>query len=439
MALEPSNTAAARPHKMGTSQGSTAANLANFSLECGLDEFLHLFWECEPQHIDFLTGKLKETGIVITPWVQTAEGGATTDEGQQQSSFARSVSVLHPLPIQLPWLPLHIQNKCVQKVAHVPASQPRQVVVVERSAVNGIPFVQPYLIVAWSVIERRSGSTSGIDSACVDVEVNISYEYDAYTLLQSQVEFWAGSAMEFYFSEWVPHAQQILQARRANNVLGMGEGDDNGILLRTFMSSAAAEEEVDAIDAGDEEGATWRDAGADDVSSIDQKAPTQQRVDAASPSSVQSSTPQQQQQQAPGPEQEMRLAVEEARKLSAQRPFKTSTTRAESDGDPSGSVLTTVSSSSGGEGSGAKETPDQRRLDARRRNAKIRKAHTPEAPPVANTFACAINFESLFNIPKRASITARPHKPPPPPPPPSDTTSSAAATSGQTGVAMSPL
>ena len=53
----------------------------------------------------------------------------------------RSVSAWHPLPIQLPWLPLLIRNKCVQTISFDHATD--RLMIVERSAVNGIPFVEP--------------------------------------------------------------------------------------------------------------------------------------------------------------------------------------------------------------------------------------------------------------------------------------------------------
>ena len=105
----------------------------------------------------------------------------------------------------------------------------------------------------------------------------------------------------------------------------------------------------------------------------------------------------------------LRQVTEDARKLSAQRPFKNN------------SALSPVYSATGsgsGSGSGGGSSrilteAEERRRQARRLNAKAKKdKHTPEAvPPSASgtasgAFACAIDFEKLFNLPKRPSIVA---------------------------------
>lgn len=173
-----------------------------FQLDCDLQTFVRLYWEGEEQHVDFLSTKLGETGIEITKWKMSVE-----------RSPSREVKALHPLPIQLPWLPLHITNRC-QQTLNFSATRPNELRVVERSAVNGIPFVQPYLIVTWTILFKKEPTAS------LDITVDIAFEYDVYTLLKSQVEFFATAAMIKYFDEWVPHAAALLPFNAAGNELG---------------------------------------------------------------------------------------------------------------------------------------------------------------------------------------------------------------------------
>ena len=503
--------------------GQAKGNLANFTLPCGMSAFLRLFWEAQPQHVDFLTTKLNETGIVMTPW-EPKTAGADVSAGAV--ALGRSVSVLHPLPIQLPWLPLHIQNRCDQRVSYNVKTQPHQLTIVERSAVNGIPFVQPYVICTWTIMERQGddddtavngggggGGSGATDEPWLSVSCNLQFEYDAFTLLQSQVEFWATSAMEIYFREWVPHAQAILAGLCTGGDEGGRAEDAAGELLQAFWPRGApkstwAPDHPPRIEpgagagagarpgAGGDDGDTWRVAGgvgggeeddADDQGRLGQKneaneskeeveeakeqegeagdddsglrrsgggaagAPSTGLVGlahkllsalgsgagtaqasvppssaAAAATPVSSPTPPRDQETPLPPpsapavaetaeELALRRVTEDARKLSAQRPFKggsvLGTVTAER-GDPVTGVWTAGGGAAGASRGGSRSAEaGERRREAKRQNAHVRKAHTPEAsvpPGVAAPFSCAIDFEKLFSLPRRPTIAAAP-------------------------------
>ena len=143
--------------KNGTSEVN---HLAKFTLACTLQEFLMLFWEDEAQHVKFLETEINETNINITPYACI--------EGQQQSDtvdMQRTVSVCHPLPIQLPWLPLTIQNACAQTVSFDKATG--EVRIFERSRVSAIPFCEPVVTASWRLVELGGQ---------LDCEVTLSWE-----------------------------------------------------------------------------------------------------------------------------------------------------------------------------------------------------------------------------------------------------------------------
>lgn len=228
-------------------------NTANFSLQCSLREFIFLFWENEEQHVDFLSTKLMETEIVITKWDH--DKAATN----VLKSASRTVSVMHPLPIQLPWLPLHIQNRCHQTIKYTNQNS-SSLTIVERSAINGIPFVQPYLICTWNITEHLSSSLTPF----LSISTNVEFDYDMYTLLQSQVEYWSNSAMHIYFTEWEPHANAILNVRRQQNLHSLVSAvEDRGTILRRFWPPGSASQGVgdDDLITSDDFGDTWRSSG----------------------------------------------------------------------------------------------------------------------------------------------------------------------------------
>lgn len=223
--------------------------LAKFGMLCDQREFVHLYWDDEPQHVTFLTDCMKEGGIDITPWVALGDAGSGPSLTMQ-----RSVSAWHPLPIQLPWLPLMIRNKCVQTVSY--NRQTNLLHIIERSAVNGIPFVQPYVIATWTIAERAA-TGQGAGSKQLDIHVGLSWEYDVYSFLAGQVEFYSRGAMDAYFKAWLPHADSLLVARRkaGGDVVPQSSGAQ-GALVKAMWAPWSAGDQAGAAAAEDEE--TWR-------------------------------------------------------------------------------------------------------------------------------------------------------------------------------------
>lgn len=232
-----------------------AITLAKFGMLCDQREFIHLYWDDERQHEVFLTDCMKEGGIDITPWSALGDAGSAPSLVMQ-----RSVSAWHPLPIQLPWLPLMIRNKCVQTVSY--NRQTNVLSIVERSAVNGIPFVQPYVIATWTIAERAV-SGQGVPTQ-LDIHVGLSWEYDVYSFLAGQVEHYSRGAMETYFKAWLPHADALLVAhRKAGGQLGPHGSEGQGALVKALWAPWNAEVQAGAREgaeagAGSGEGGTWR-------------------------------------------------------------------------------------------------------------------------------------------------------------------------------------
>lgn len=151
-------------HVVNKENGTSEVNhLAKMVLACTLEEFLALFWEDEAQHVRFLENEIKETNISITPFVRVpgVEGGGDVSKVQMQ----RTVSVHHPLPIQLPWLPLVIQNACLQTISFDRATG--EVRIYERSCVSAIPFCEPIVTAAWLLTEREGA---------LECEVTLAWE-----------------------------------------------------------------------------------------------------------------------------------------------------------------------------------------------------------------------------------------------------------------------
>ena len=272
-----------------TKNGTQAYNhLAKFTLDCTLQEFLLLFWEDEEQHVRFLEEKIFENNIHITPWLpleaavpDTASKEAKTEaEGDSPPTtnpdpaapacLQRTVSVCHPLPIQLPWLPLVVQNACRQRISYGKAN-PREIRIFERSKVSAIPFCEPIVTASWVVTE---------EDECVVCEVTLSWECEGshklnpdpnlgpshsslppptriliyfpppppppphtwravFWALQGQIEYYSRLAMGHFYEQWTPHAAAIIERRRRIGSIGsigvgLQEGEWGGALVSQF-------------------------------------------------------------------------------------------------------------------------------------------------------------------------------------------------------------
>lgn len=395
----------------------------DFGLKCDLQTFVRLYWEGEEQHVDFLTTKLGETGIEITKWKMADRGWPT-----------REVKALHPLPIQLPWLPLHITNRCKQTLTFT-AAKPNELKVVERSAVNGIPFVQPYLIVTWTIIAKQEPTAS------LDITVDIAFEYDVYTLLKSQVEFFATAAMIKYFDEWVPHATSLIPLNAAD----AGADEEQGPIVRVFWPRTAAA----AAAGGDVAVSAGAGTCAGAASSSSSTSPLRKVVSAKEimkPTSPQPPGAAEAEEAAAttdikrvdllegvynfvlrlGFGQKTKVEVDDdevddgdetpatpsaplgketidnAQKLSSTRPFKG---RVLSPDNLASDSMDSVAAG-GAESHSMSPAEREKRRAARRRNKSVqRKGHTPETTG-SSGFACVLpNLKELFPPPRRPSIS----------------------------------
>ena len=78
--------------------------VGKYSLSISLKNYVALFWES-----DFVgrlnTDKLQEVDVTLTPWEE-----ASSNRSGVTLLFKRLMKSAHPLPVQLPWLPLFVQT-----------------------------------------------------------------------------------------------------------------------------------------------------------------------------------------------------------------------------------------------------------------------------------------------------------------------------------------
>jgi hypothetical protein len=90
---------------------STIINLADIDIDVSLKKFLEIAWEKGDFLKVFLEVEQHEQEVNITNWKDISVSLNTV-------KYERIVNSLHPLPLQLPWLPLSVKSSNVQTMEY---------------------------------------------------------------------------------------------------------------------------------------------------------------------------------------------------------------------------------------------------------------------------------------------------------------------------------
>ena len=161
-----------------------------------------------------MTGRLRGADFVFSPGQkkgsseepgQTEENIETEpDESDVPAVMHRTVGVSHPLPIQLPWLPLSIKNSCHQTISYDAST--RETKIRERSKVSTIPFCEPIVEATWRIKEE-----AGPRLVC---EVTLSWECEVFFVLQGQIDYYSKLARTPFYQLWKRHAASGIEEVR---------------------------------------------------------------------------------------------------------------------------------------------------------------------------------------------------------------------------------
>jgi hypothetical protein len=194
-----------------------------------LAQFVILFWEGD--YIpNFDHRKKGEVNCVLSPWRRSDDD----DKVNSRAGFTRDKKANFPIPMKLPWLPdfaeliasHHIRdnvevlesdvNEDSEQDADPHAGRRSSISIVERTKIVGIPWVDPTIVLTWTVIEV----CSPLSTECsIDVTVELSFEYGYYSLIQSMVEMNTISEMHGHYQIWHEEALAYLNSRK-------GQSDD---------------------------------------------------------------------------------------------------------------------------------------------------------------------------------------------------------------------
>jgi hypothetical protein len=180
--------------------------VGKFSLsDITIRQFVLLFWEGD--YIpNFDHVKKGEVGCVLSEWQPDTSGKMPWSGG-----YTRNKAAKFPLPLKLPWLPEFAELAATH---HMPAVvENKSVKIVERTNIQGIPWVDPTIILTWTVTEKENRR--------VDVIVDISFEYGYYSLIQSMLEMNTISEMNGHYVIWEQEAISFLADSNNHNENGI--------------------------------------------------------------------------------------------------------------------------------------------------------------------------------------------------------------------------
>ena len=176
-------------------------HLTDLEIRLTLQRFLEVVWEDGDYLIAFLQDKLLEKEVNISDWISVSPDDATL------LKYERTITSLHPLPLALPWLPLFVKSSNTQTLEYDLLH--RQLRIVEVSTIKGLPFVDPYIITTWEVLETSTGSC--------EAHISLRFEYDKTSWLQSMVESNSQAELIIFFEKWQIYFAEKLQSLADNS------------------------------------------------------------------------------------------------------------------------------------------------------------------------------------------------------------------------------
>lgn len=144
-------------------------------VKCPIEVFVSVVLDSEDFYINFLSEKMLEREICVSPWTR------------EDRTYKRTVESIHPLPPVLSWLPLEVANVSTQSLVLDSTALKFQ----EKCKIKGLQVVEPTVVNNWTLVALSADEC--------EVSYTLSFEYESANLLQGVVEFQTAIQMQSFY------------------------------------------------------------------------------------------------------------------------------------------------------------------------------------------------------------------------------------------------
>jgi hypothetical protein len=160
-------------------------HVCDLELEVSTLRLVQVAFEDPQFYHTFLSDIMGEKDLVVTEWKNVT----STSELKK---YERLITSMHPLPLQLPWLPPYVHSSLNQTLEYNHTSNFLRVT--EVSHIKGLPFIEPSIITEWDVVDLSPESCTA--------NIRLRFGYAKKSWLQGMVESNSHSEMIRFFEEW---------------------------------------------------------------------------------------------------------------------------------------------------------------------------------------------------------------------------------------------
>ena len=165
----------------------SSLEITDIELPLSCRRFVEICWENESFYRLFLGDIMLEKDVVVTPWHKMAA------ERVEKKKYERIITSLHPLPLQLPWLPGYVHSSLLQTLEYNDTNNVLRIT--EISTIRGLPLdLKPSVITEWECIDLSPESCT--------CHITLRFEYEKPTWLQPMIEKNAHSELMRQYEEW---------------------------------------------------------------------------------------------------------------------------------------------------------------------------------------------------------------------------------------------
>lgn len=195
--------------------------LVAFDLACSIIEFVELFWNDWKWHEEFVKEVVHESIVSHEDW--SKDNNVVNDSSDNKDvlcvSFSRLLETNHPLPISLPWLPVHVANSLKQtiKITYCSKLPERfyQIEIFEESLVKGIPLIDPKVCTHWVLKEFVNDH----DEDMLNIKIYLSFEgTNPFNLITPLVHSHSKTELTSYFKYWRESAEFAIIEKENDNI-----------------------------------------------------------------------------------------------------------------------------------------------------------------------------------------------------------------------------
>ena len=198
------------------------SKLTSFDLHCSLIEFLQFFWHDWDYHEEFVKKTVHEEVINKEDWSISNDTNEIVVDDIKVLSFKRIFTSKHPLPVSLPWLPIHVTNQLIQTIKITYCNNNSKLhekfvkaEIFEMSTVSGIPLIEPKVCVHWILKEY----VNDFDQDMLNIKMDLSFEEaSSFNIITPLVISHSRAELSTYYRYWRESAQDYITDHENDNI-----------------------------------------------------------------------------------------------------------------------------------------------------------------------------------------------------------------------------